>query len=147
VTHRVDPAVKEVKPPGPAAIRDAIAVEARGEQLRNRDHPMLPSRQLGDQNLGCAEFVGTIAMNFVHPVDVGASPPAERHAAGVPTLLRAQFVTKHRWISGSRAGARRWAAHAIDVLTLADSGRIAEVTAFIDATQFSRFGLPDELGE
>ena len=41
--------------------------------------------------------------------------------------------------------AERWEAHAIDVITLSPDGRIAEVTAFIDAAAFSRFGLPDEL--
>jgi hypothetical protein len=54
---------------------------------------MLRSGQFGDQKVGCAAFVGIIAMNFVHPVYVGASgrlsgaPRAPRHT------LSAQFVT------------------------------------------------------
>ena len=39
----------------------------------------------------------------------------------------------------------RWEAHAIDVLTLGPDGLISDITAFIDAAAFRRFGLPDEL--
>jgi RNA polymerase sigma-70 factor (ECF subfamily) len=44
----------------------------------------------------------------------------------------------HAW---DRA-AGRWAAHAIEVLTLDDAGRIAEVIAFREPGAFARFGLP-----
>jgi ketosteroid isomerase-like protein len=74
-------------------------------------------------------------------------------------LVGAPLMPGHRWrlvpvrAAGQTAfgtylwDGRRWAAHAIDVLTLDDDGRIAEVTAFIDATAFSRFGLPGHLSE
>lgn len=39
---------------------------------------------------------------------------------------------------------RRHAAHSLDVVTVRD-GRIAAITAFLDAEMLSRFGLPDEL--
>jgi hypothetical protein len=88
VAHGVHPAVKEVKAPDAAAIRNRVAVQSCGEQLRDRDHSMLRNGDFGDQKLGCAEFVGTIAMNFVHPVYVRteglltAAPRAPRHKAG-----------------------------------------------------------------
>ncbi len=69
MTHGVDAAMKEVQTPDLAAIRDSVAVQTDGEQLRDRDHPMLRSSQFGQRRVGCAEFVGTIAMNFVHPVN------------------------------------------------------------------------------
>ena len=62
MTHGVNPAMKEVETPDAAAIRDSVAVEARGEQLQNRHHAVLPSCQPGDRNVGCGQFMGTIAM-------------------------------------------------------------------------------------
>ena len=59
--------MKKVETPDAAAIRDGVVVEAGGDQLRNRDHAMLRSRDAGDQNVGCAEFMGIIAMNIAHP--------------------------------------------------------------------------------
>jgi hypothetical protein len=53
--------VKEVETPDLAAIRDGVAVQAGGEQLRLTDHPMLPSRQSGDPDIGCGHSVGIIA--------------------------------------------------------------------------------------
>jgi hypothetical protein len=87
VPDGVDPAVKQVQTTDLAAIRNRVAVKTRREQLPDRDHAMLTSGHFGDQNLGCAEFVGTVAMNFVHPVYVGAStrtkgaPPPFRHTS------------------------------------------------------------------
>ena len=79
-----------------------------------------------------------------------------REAVGA-FLHRAPFAPGRRWrLVETSAGAqpafgtylwdgRRWAAHAIDVLTLGPDGLITDVTAFIDAAAFRRFGLPDEL--
>ena len=63
MAHGVHPAVKEVETPDATAIRDRVAVETRGAQLRHRDHAVLPRCQSGDQNVGCGEFMGTIAIN------------------------------------------------------------------------------------
>jgi hypothetical protein len=88
------PAVKEVETPDAAAILDRVAVKPSGDQLPLCHHPMLPSRQAGDQNVGCAPSVGIIATRGAHPVYVGASgrpkgaPPPIRHT------LNAQFVNK-----------------------------------------------------
>ena len=72
-------------------------------------------------------------------------------------LRRAPFAPGQRWrLVVTSAGAQpafatyqwkeqRWAAHAIDVITLGPDGLITEVTAFLDASAFRRFGLPDEL--
>jgi hypothetical protein len=57
VTDGVHPAVKEVETPGAAAVGDRVAVQPGGDQLRLGHHPVLLSRQSGDQNVGCAEFV------------------------------------------------------------------------------------------
>jgi hypothetical protein len=57
VTHGVNPAVKEVETPDPAAIRDRVVIEPRPEELRERDHPVLPSSDFGDQNVGCGGFM------------------------------------------------------------------------------------------
>ena len=57
MAHGVDPAVKEVEAPDAAAIRDRVVVEPRGEQLDDRDHPVLPSGDSGDQNVGCDGFM------------------------------------------------------------------------------------------
>ena len=79
-----------------------------------------------------------------------------REAVGA-FLRRAPFAPGQRWrLVVTSAGAQpafgtyqwqgqRWAAHAIDVLTLGPDGLITEVTAFLDASAFHRFGLPDEL--
>jgi hypothetical protein len=56
VAHGVNPAVKEVETSDAAAIRDSLAVQFGGEQLRDRDHPMLRSRQPGEPNVGCGHF-------------------------------------------------------------------------------------------
>ncbi len=61
-----------------AAIRDGRAIEAGGEQLQERHDPVLPSGHPGDQIVGCAEFVGIIAMNTAHPAHNRASRPPER---------------------------------------------------------------------
>ena len=61
MAHGVDPAVKEMQTPDTAAVLDGVAVQAGGEQLRLTDHPMLPSRQAGDPNIGCDHSVGIIA--------------------------------------------------------------------------------------
>jgi hypothetical protein len=84
VPDGVDPSVKEVQPPDATAVRDRRAVQTCGEQLRLSDHAMLPSRQSGDQNVGCAEFVGIIATNTAHPVYVGPSGRLK----GAPRALR-----------------------------------------------------------
>jgi RNA polymerase sigma-70 factor (ECF subfamily) len=92
-----------------------------------------------------------------------AMPPRatwfQGHEAVGAFLRRAPHAPGRRWrLVQTSAGAQtafgsylwdgqRWAAHAIDVLTLAPDGLIAEVTAFIDTTAFPRFGLPDKLGE
>jgi hypothetical protein len=92
VAHGVNPAVKEVETSDAAAIRDSVAVQFGGEQLRDRDHPMLRGCQSGDQNVGCAEFVGTIAMNSTHPAHNRASP-RRKGAATLSSHLNAHFVT------------------------------------------------------
>jgi hypothetical protein len=84
VAYGVHPAVKKVETPDLAPIRNRVAVQSCREQLRDRDHSMLRSGDFGDQKVGCAEFVGIIAMNFVHPVYVRASPPAK----GAPPPFR-----------------------------------------------------------
>jgi hypothetical protein len=47
---------------------------------------------------------------------------------------------QYRWDDAQR----RLQAYAITVLTL-DGGRIQEITAFLEAEPFARFGLPAEL--
>jgi hypothetical protein len=88
--------VKTVKTPDLAPIRNRVAVQSCREQLRAGDDSMLRSGDFGDQKVGCAEFVGIIAMNFVHPVYARiegrpkGAPPPFRHT------LNAQFVTYRR---------------------------------------------------
>jgi hypothetical protein len=53
--------VKEVEAPDLAAILDGVAIKTRGDQLPLGHHPMLPSRQPGDRNIGCGHSVETIA--------------------------------------------------------------------------------------
>jgi hypothetical protein len=96
VTHGVHPAVKKVKTPDLAPIRNRVAVQSCREQLRDRDHSMLRSGDFGDQKVRCVEFVEIIAMNFVHPVYVRASPPPKGSAATLSSHLNAQFVTYRR---------------------------------------------------
>jgi hypothetical protein len=48
--------VKEVQPPDLEAILDRLPLEAEHAELRSRHHPMLPSRQLSQRNLGSAEL-------------------------------------------------------------------------------------------
>jgi hypothetical protein len=55
--------MKEMETPDAAAIRNGVVIESGGEQLDDRDHPVLPSGDLGDQNVGCGGFIGIIAMN------------------------------------------------------------------------------------
>ena len=88
-------AVKEVETPDAAAIRDGVMVESGGESLDDRDHAVLPSRDLGDHNVGCGGFMGTIAINTPHPTNNG--PPTRQTGAPPPFrhTLNAQFVTNH----------------------------------------------------
>jgi hypothetical protein len=85
--------VKEVQPPDLQAIPDRVPVEAERDELRPRDHTMLPSRHFGERNVGCAELSVIIPLNSAHPVYDRASgrktgaPRAFRHT------LNAQFVT------------------------------------------------------
>jgi RNA polymerase sigma-70 factor (ECF subfamily) len=61
----------------------------------------------------------------------------------VPARANGQLAFGHyEW----REERGAFVAHAIDVLTLRGD-RIAEIIAFMDPDAFSRFGLPDELGE
>ena len=57
MAHGVDPAVKEMETPDAAAIGDGVVVKPRGEQLDDRDHPVLPGGDSGDQNVGCGVFM------------------------------------------------------------------------------------------
>jgi hypothetical protein len=86
--------MKEMQTPDAAAVRDRVAVEPRGEQLPNRDHPVLSSCLVGDQNVGCGQFV-----NYCHEVTAPGvrwrPRTANRSAAGASSLFNAQFVTKH----------------------------------------------------
>ena len=45
MTHRVDPAVKEMQTPDAEAVLDGVVVETDGEQLRLSHHAVLRSRQ------------------------------------------------------------------------------------------------------
>jgi hypothetical protein len=47
MTHRVDPAVEGVKPPGPHAVLDRPSAQPLGRELRPRDDAVLPRRDLG----------------------------------------------------------------------------------------------------
>ena len=69
-------------------------VQSGREQLRHRDHSMLPSRQSGDHNVGCGGFMGiiAIAINTPHPVYVGA---LER-PKGTPPPLHPQCAVRHK---------------------------------------------------
>jgi hypothetical protein len=100
MAYGVNPAVKEVEAPDVAAIRNGGAVQTCGEQLRLSDHSMLPSRQSGDQNVGCAEFVGIIATNTAHPAHNRASrPPKRAPRAFRHTSMRLSFQSKQRPVS------------------------------------------------
>jgi RNA polymerase sigma-70 factor (ECF subfamily) len=68
-------------------------------------------------------------------------PGTERWRHLATTANGQPAVGCYRW-DGSRGV---FAGEVIDVLTLSDDGRIAAVTAFIDAGLFVRFGLPDEI--
>jgi hypothetical protein len=48
--------VKEVQQPDAQAVLDGVAVKTGGEQLRDRDHPVLRSRHSGEHNVGCGQF-------------------------------------------------------------------------------------------
>ena len=57
MTDRVNPAVKEVETPDTEAVSDGVTGKAAGQQLLLSHHAVLPSRQSGDQNVGCGQFV------------------------------------------------------------------------------------------
>ena len=61
----------------------------------------------------------------------------------VPTRANGQLAFGHYEWDEER---RTFVAHAIDVITLRGD-RIAEITAFMNAEAFARFGLPDQLPE
>ena len=54
---------------------------------------MLLSRRSGDQNVGCAEFVGIIATNTAHPANNGPRTRRTREPRALRHTLKAQFVT------------------------------------------------------
>jgi hypothetical protein len=45
-----------------AAMRDRIPVKPQGQQLSPGHDSMLPSRQPGEQTVGCGQLGGTIAL-------------------------------------------------------------------------------------
>jgi hypothetical protein len=45
-----------VETPDVQAIRDRLPIEAERDELASRHDAMLPSRQFGEQNVGCAEL-------------------------------------------------------------------------------------------
>jgi hypothetical protein len=57
VAHGVYPAVKEVETPDAAAVSDRAPVQTGLEQLQLGDHPMSPSRHVGECNVGCGHSV------------------------------------------------------------------------------------------
>jgi hypothetical protein len=87
MAHGVRPAVKEAEAPDAAAIVDRARTEAEGQELRVRDHAVLPGRPFGQFRVGCAELGLTMRLNIAHPVYVGASgrqtgaPRAFRHSS------------------------------------------------------------------
>jgi hypothetical protein len=48
--------MKKMQTPNAAPVLDGVAVQAGGEQLRDRDHPVLRSRQSAEPNVGCGHF-------------------------------------------------------------------------------------------
>jgi hypothetical protein len=77
--------VKEVETPDLQAIRDGALIEAERQELQPRHHPVLPRRQFGQRNVGCAELTPIIRLNSAHPVYVGASDGRQER--------RGRFVT------------------------------------------------------
>jgi hypothetical protein len=77
VAHGVNPAVKEVETPNPAAILDRARTEAERYELRRGHHSMLPRGESGPR--GVRWRLRT----------------AERGATGIPSHLNAQFVTNN----------------------------------------------------
>ena len=68
--------------------------------------------------------------------------PAVDRWRHLPTGANGQpAVACYRW----NADRGVFAGEVVDVLTLRDDGRIAAVTAFVDAALFSRFGLPAQI--
>jgi RNA polymerase sigma-70 factor, ECF subfamily len=69
----------------------------------------------------------------------------QRHGTGtriVPAHANGQLAFgTYRWNDDAQA----FRGHNIQVLTLDDDGRIAELVGFVDGSLFPRFGLPQEL--
>jgi hypothetical protein len=80
--------MKKVETPDAAAVGDRVTLEPRGAQLRQGYDAVLPRRQPGDLDIGCAMFVGIIATNIAHPAYVGAPRPTK----GAPPPLRRSSV-------------------------------------------------------
>ena len=163
--------IAEALSTSPAAVSSALqrAHKAIGERLPERSQ-QATLRALGDERLRrvvssyadaweCGDIdaiLDMLAQDAAFAMPPRAAWFRGREAIGA-FLARAPFALGRRWrlVETSAGGqpafgtylwdGQRWAAHAIDVLTLSEDGRIDEVIAFIDASVFGRFGLPDEL--
>ena len=87
--------MKKVEPSSLEAIRNRARAKADVRELRARHYPMLPSRQIGERNVGCGDLTLTIRLNPPHPAQIGASGRQTGAPRPLRHTLNAQFVTNH----------------------------------------------------
>ena len=71
----------------------ALRIEAKGEELREGDHAMLPRGQFGQRDVGCAELIPIIRLNSAHPAHNRAS--GRRNGAPRP-FVTPQCAVRHK---------------------------------------------------
>src|SRR5437588_4246530 len=78
ISDGVDPAVHAVEPARGDTALDRALAQTGGPELLDRDHAMLPRRDLGDLAVGWSTKGLTMRRNVDHPSHNAASPASPR---------------------------------------------------------------------
>ena len=83
MAHGVNPAVKEVEPPDPAAIRDRARRSRAASNCAGMTTPCCRAADRASQNVGCGDFAELLRPTAAHPTHDWRLRTANRAAARV----------------------------------------------------------------
>jgi DNA-binding NarL/FixJ family response regulator len=117
VSHGIDAAVKAMKPAALNAHPDRIFAKPQAPQLVDRNHPVLSSGELSDQQVGCGDFPVHITGKSPHP---RISPPCDWETG---LMLRVLIADDHGIV---RSGLRLLLERQPDIEVVAEAADGAE---------------------